>query len=378
MLGSSSLSVDVMTSMVAIVTVITVLVVGLATLARPSRATITWGAAFTVGMLATYLWIGGNHGDHAALRAGASGLLICFEPLVWLGLRMHRGRPAAWWPVIAFMAAAPVLLAATAGQPVFQLTFRLVFLGGGVFAGLIVYELLRMRSVPRDVTMPLLLASCGFVAISVAGAVSALFGTTASTAEQLSLLRGVNAVGTIVTSTCAAFTIVLLVRAGGSPHLSGAGADEQARRRLQRARAQQDLSWSLLDVRLDDLDDLRVAFAGSAFADIADRFHADVEAVLPPAADVHRIDDGHAVVLLSGSEEAVRHHVRALANRVSRIDDSSAQEIRISASIGWASADIVGIDYDDLLAAAEEAAVAARSAGGDRWKRADRLDGAPS
>ena len=38
-------SVDVTTSMVAVVTVLTAIVVGLATLARPSRATIVWGGA---------------------------------------------------------------------------------------------------------------------------------------------------------------------------------------------------------------------------------------------------------------------------------------------------------------------------------------------
>lgn len=375
MTGSSSLSVDVTTSMVAIVTVVTVLVVGLVTLARPSRATITWGAAFTVGMLATYLWIGGNHGDHAPLRAAASGLLISFEPLVWLGLRMHRGRRAAWWPVVAFMVVVPVLLALTAGQPVFQLTFRLVFLCGGVFAALIVYELLVLRSAPRDVTMPLLLASCGFVAISLAGAVSALFGATQSPMEQLSLLRGVNAVGTIVTSTCAAFTIVLLVRADGASRRSGAGDDDRIRRRLARARTQQDLSWSLLDVRLDDLADLRVAFSGATFTAIAERFHADLDAVLPAAADIVRIDDGRALVLLSGSEEAVRHHVRTLVNRVSAIEqDDAARAIRVSASVGWASTSTLGHDRDDLLLAAERAAVAARAAGGDRWMRADRPD----
>lgn len=368
--ASEILSVDVTTSMVAIVTVITVLVFGLVTLARPSRATITWAAAFALGMLGTYLWVGANNAVQPMLRAAASGLLIGFEPLIWVGLRLHRGARALWWPALLAVAGAPTVLALTAGSPGFQVTFRLVFLLGGVFAGLIVYELLRSKQVPRDVAMPLLLASAGFVVIAVAGAASALLGDGPSPTAQLGLLRGVNAVGTIVTCVCAAFTIALMVRGaprGGAPEVSGTAIMQC---RLDRARARQDGTWSVLDVRLDDPDDLREAFAGTVFASIAGRFHEDIQATLPASADIERIDDSRAVVLVDGSAEAIQHHLRSLLARISEIDpEVPGVGIRVSASVGWATTASCGFDLDDLTIAAGAAAAEARAEGGDRWQR---------
>lgn len=369
--AAETISIDVTTSMVAIVTVITVLVFGLVTLARPSRATITWAAAFALGMLGTYLWVGAHNADQPALRAAASGLLIGFEPLIWLGLRLHRGVRTRAWPVLTFVVVAPALLAATAGAPPFQVVFRVVFLAGGVFAALIVRELLLARQVPRDVTMPLLLASCGFVVIAVAGAASTLIGGGPSPAAQLGLLRGVNAVGTIVTCACAAFTLALMVRGGAEG--AATGADEEAMRgRLRRARRAKDESWSLLDIRLDDPADLREAFAGSEYGRIIARFHEDVEDELPPAADVERVADGHVLVLLAGSPEAIQHHLKALLARISDVHpEVPGHGIRVSASVGWAPTAVCGYDFDDLVATAAVAAAEARAAGGDRWKRVD-------
>lgn len=61
-------SVDITTSMVAVVTVLTALVVGLGTLAKPSRATVIWGAAFGLGVLGAYLWLAGQQTQEQMLR----------------------------------------------------------------------------------------------------------------------------------------------------------------------------------------------------------------------------------------------------------------------------------------------------------------------
>ena len=113
----SPVSVDGTTGMVAVVTILAALVLGLGTLARPSRATVTWGVAFAVSTLAAYLWLAGHHGHDATLRGAASGLLLSFEPLIWLGLRLHHGRRGPAWVAIAFPLVCTGVLIATAGTP---------------------------------------------------------------------------------------------------------------------------------------------------------------------------------------------------------------------------------------------------------------------
>ncbi|TFB17221.1 hypothetical protein E3V93_11605 [Microbacterium sp. 3H14] len=368
-------NVDITTSMVAVVTVLTALVIGLGTLARPSRATVTWGAAFGLGMLGAYLWLAGQQTTETrALLAAASALLLCFEPLVWIGLRMHFGRRARWWPVIAFLVIAPTLLVTTADNPWYLPSFHLVFLGSAVFGGLVAYELLRDRPAARDIVLPLVLASCGLVVVAVVSTVSALLSGGAAVGAQLSALRGMNAVGTVVVSTCAAFTLVLMVRVESKKSDVGDFV-ERARRRLRKAEAQNDFPWSVLDIRLDDPADLREASTGSAFAAIVDRFHQDIQEALPASADADRVEDGRAIVVIRGGDESVRHHLREILTRISVIDrETTMTGIRSSASIGWATASVVGFDFDLLVATAEQAAGRARAAGGDQWKRADAAD----
>jgi hypothetical protein len=368
-------NVDITTSMVAVVTVLAAIVLGLATIARPSRATIVWGAAFGLGMLGAYLWLAGHQTGLQSLRSAASGLLLCFEPLIWLGLRMYLGRRTPWWPVLAFIAVALSLLIVTSDTAWYLPSFHIVFLGSGAFAGMVAYELLRRQPVSRDIVLPLALASGGFVVVSVVSAVSALTMGTASTAAQLDALRGMNAVGTLVVSTCAAFTLVLLVRAGDRQPAEADGVAQRARRRLRKAEAQNDHGWSVLDVRLDDPADLREATTGAEFARIVDRFHDDVQEALPPLADAERVADDRAIVVIRASDEAVRFHIRAVLSRVSdTARDPAGGGLRASASIGWAAAAVCGYDYDVLVAAAAEAAARAREAGGDQWKRAAAVD----
>lgn len=364
-------SVDVATGMVAAITILAALVFALATLARPSGATVTWGAAFGLGMLAAYLWLAADHNGVQAIRGLASGLLLCFEPLVWSGLRRHLGARPHTGVVVGFGLLICVLLMATSDTAWYLPVFHVGFIGSGAFAALVAFELIRATALVRDIVLPLIIASSAFTVVSVVSGVSALQYDAASTSEQLSSLRGINGVGTVVVSICAAFTLILLVRADTSASPGALDPAQSARRRLQRAEEQHDHGWSVLDVRLDDPADLREASTGPAFAAIVDRFHRDVEAALPAGADIERVEDGRALVLIPGSDEAVRHHIREILGRVSVIDaEAPVRAIRASASIGWATASVVGHDYDALLTAAARAALLARQAGGDGWKRA--------
>ncbi|WP_404472990.1 hypothetical protein [Microbacterium aerolatum] len=365
-----AITIGASTSLIAVVTLTTVLVFGLATLACPSRATIAWGVAFGLGLLGTYVWVAAHQMDSPALRAAASGLMICFEPIVWLGLRLHFGKRPIWWPVVAFVLIVPPILAVTAGTPNFDAAFRIAFLAASVFAALIALELFRSPGPRRDIKLPLALVSCAFVIIAVVGAVGALFDHELSLAGQLQVIREVNSVGTLVTGVCAAFTLVMLVRADGSRIDAVALGAVRARRRLQKARAQGEQSWSILDVRLDAPADLRESTTGNGFALIVDRFHDDVVESLPAAADAERVADDRSIVIIHGSDESVQHHVRAMLRRISSIDATGASAgMRLSASVGWASVEVIGYDYDALVAAAEEAALRGRENGGDRWER---------
>lgn len=367
------LNIDVTVSMVAVITVLGVMVFGLATLARPSRATIAWGAAYAMGVFGAYLWLGGYQLDDPVMRAGASAILFCFGPLVWWGLRAFAGRTSIWWPVVTFIALGPLLLLLTAGSPAYQVAFRVFFLVASVFSGLIVYELIRLPHVARDVTMPLILASAVFVLLAVVAAVSALAVDGLTPEQQLGILRGTNSTGALVMSTCAAFTLILLVRVDAPQRTLADDDIERARRRLALAQAQGDEAWSVLDVHLDDPVDLREALSAGTFAELAERFRDDLERSLPAAADVHRVDDTRFVVVIGGGEEAMKHHLASMLGRISAIGDGAAVAgIRVSASVGWAAASVVGHDYDALVLAAEHAAAQARLAGGNRWARAER------
>lgn len=366
----TAISIDLSTSLAAVVTLVTVIVIGLATLARPSPASVAWGVAFGLGMLGTYVWVAALQLEARPLQAVASGLMLCFEPTVWLGLRMHFGKRPIWWPVIAFMVIAPSLLGVTAGSAVFQTSFRIVFLMGGVFAAMIALELFRSKGPHRDITLPLALVSCALTVVAVVGAVAALFGGGVDVDTQLDLLRDVNGIGTLLTSVCGAFTLVLLVRADGLAKSTAPDDCIRARRRLGKAQAQGDQAWSILDIHLDDPADLREASTGAGYGVLVDRFHDDIMDALPASADADRVADDRSIVIIRGSEEAVQHHVRTLLKKISTVgDDGSLASMRLSASVGWAGVSIVGYDYDDLVAAAAQAALRAREQGGDRWER---------
>ena len=373
-------------SLVVLVTVATALVFGLVVLRRPSAATSAWGIAFGLGLLATYTWVTADFTGMVSLRAFASGLMLSFEPLVWLGLRWFAGRRTGWIGVAVFAVVVPSALAVSAGTAWFAFVFSATFAAAGVYAALIVRELARLQVASRDITLPLMLASAAFVVVAFLNAIWQLMGAGMPSEQQFTMLRQVNGMGTLITSYCAAVTILLLVRADPAHRargLSSAAATSAMRERMDRIREHADDQWSMLDVRLDDPADLREASGQSDFAAIIERFHLHVREALPPAADIVRRDDTQLVVLLPGSDEAVEHHLRTLLNQVAIIDDHDPRAaIRVSASVGWARVRDGQFDFDALLSLAASRAERARDRGGDRWettrvdapRSADRAD----
>jgi len=371
------ITVNTSVTLVALVTLSAALVFGLALMPRPSRATITWSVGFGVAMLATYVWVAANQFDSAPLRALSSGLIVCFEPLLWLGIRAYAGKRPLWPAAVAFVVVAPALLTATSTTAVYPTMFRVVFTAAAVFAGLAAWELFRLRISARDVVLPLALVSSAFVVVAVFGVIAGLAGVGSSPGDELRMLRDINGVGILLTSQCAAITIVLLargealLRGGGRNSADGTATSAALRARLARAQQAQEPAWSLLDIRLDDPADLAEASGPAVFASIVEAFHAHVLDALPAAADVERVSDVRVLALLPGGEDAVRRELRALLQRVSTIEDSGPRaSVRVSASVGWAGAPAAEYDLDALAAVAAEAAALAQDRGGDRWERA--------
>jgi len=371
----AALHVGLPQALVAVVSICTAAVIGLVVLHRPDRAAIAWGAAFGLGLLGTYVWVAAIELELPAMRALASGLMLCAEPLLWLGVRFYAGRRSSWQAAIMFVALVPIMLALTAESEVFPVFFRLCFAGAGVFAALMTFELLRLKNVPRDILLPLMLASGAFALTAVLNLLWAFMAPQLDGDAQIAVLRDFNSIGTLVTSVAATLTILMLARMQ-SPNRAGSSAapDAVIRGRIERVRAHQEAAWSLLDVRLDGIVDLRESTAPSDFARMLKRFTGRVVAALPPSADVAAIDDGRLLVLVPGSEEAVTHHMRTLLGRVSSMDErDDPSAIRISASVGCATVLEARFDYDKLLALADERARRAAGLGGDRWERTSRI-----
>ncbi|MFJ4044479.1 hypothetical protein ACIPV2_01910 [Microbacterium sp. NPDC089987] len=362
-------------ALVAVVTICAAAVIGLVVLHRPDRAAITWAAAFGLGLVGTYAWVTAVELELPAMRALASGLMLCAEPLIWLGVRLYAGRRSSWQAAVMFVALVPITLALTAESEVFAVFFRICFAGAGVFAGLIAFELLRLKNVPRDILLPLMLASGGFAITAALNVLWTLSTPQLSGEDQIAVLRDFNVIGTLITSVAATLTILLLARVQPPNSAStSANPDAVIRGRVERVRAHQEAAWSLLDVRLDGLVDLRESTASSDFALIVKRFTGRVVAALPPSADVAPIDDGRLLALVPGSEEAVTHHLRNLLGRVSSTDERlDPSAIRTSASVGWATVLEARFDYDTLVELADERAQRAVGLGGDRWERNGRV-----
>ncbi|WP_345750537.1 hypothetical protein [Microbacterium rhizophilus] len=367
-----SAAVDFGLPQIAVCTLAAVMMIGLGFLPRPSSATLLWSVTFFLALIFSSLTTAAAQLDAEALRRATLGALLAPQVLIWAGLRAWRGAPPRAWLVLPVGGlSAAVLALADDGTP-FSLAFRAVYLVNAVFPALTLLELRRIPERRHRMLLPLAVVSGAFVLIAVANALVVLVVPLSGPAD-LTLTRNVNTVGMLVNIVCALVTLLWLAQRSVPQerhdpahwlHFSTVAGE-----RLRRARERGERSWSVLSVRLDDADDLRLAWGETAFGELADAFERRVGRGFPAEADIGHRAPGWFVVLVPRATEVLREQVRALLHDVVSMDGEVGATVRLSASVGWASVRDSGYELEHLVRAADEALEAAAAEGGDRWRR---------
>lgn len=371
------IDVDVTTVLVALATTCATIIIGLGFLPFPSRMAAIWSAAFAVAMLSTYLIVAADSIDSSMLRAASNGPLLCAAGLLWVGLRVGRGRKRVYLrPLVVSFIVLTLALGLTAETEWYGLVFRVTFGLAGLCSTLAAIDLVHISKPLRDLSLPLVVATTAFSALAlllvIDGVVFAIENGRGQTEIDLLGIRAMNELVAGVYLVCALVTLLSIIRGGDVQTRVRETSDFRlvAQERLDRAKAARDKWWSVLNVRLDDADELLEASNGRAFDRVTTRFGNDIRAVMPPEADIHALSPTQYVVLLPRPDTAVRAILSRLLERIGTVTDQQAIPVRLSASIGLAAAPLADYDLTRLCAAASDAAEHAQISGGDRWERA--------
>lgn len=370
MILTSTLAIPV----VVISTVATVIFIGLGFLPTPSRATVLWATAFATAMVASYVFIAADITDSIHLRGLSVALMIAPMALIWSGLRAYREAQRQYlWLALTILVLTPAILVTASFTPAYGIVFRILFSATAILAAFTILELRRLGPAVRTEVLPLLAVSALFIVVAVIVVVNGVLvasGVTA-TVDSMLFIRGINLIGsTGYIVCCLSTTLLLATRASGVGMSARFDVfDSVARDRLARAEEATDPWWSMLDIRLDDPGDIRAASSAAAFNATADRFSRDVRSALPADADIEHRGPTRILALVPRAQGGMREILTALLERISTVDSRQPVPIRLSASIGWAPAQVVGYDLDALIASASVAVNEARAAGGDRWER---------
>jgi GGDEF domain-containing protein len=348
----------------------TVMIIGLGFLQRPSRASLLWSLAFALAMVSTYATLAGEALADEDVRRAGLGVMLGAPALIWSGFRARRAARALPWIAPVQSALSAAALVAVGESEWYGLVFRVAFFFAACFAGLTLWEIRRSPDRHERLVVPLAGVSGAFVVLGVFTLIAGLISPAGP--ADLSLVRVLNSLGMLIYLVCA--TTTLLFFASVSPvGVQTASAWPQftvtATDRLARAKAGGETSWALLAIRLDDPVEIQGAAGEAAFARILARFESTVRRSFPAEADIGREGRGRLVVLMSGPGPVIREHVRQMLHRVTEVDAAQQIAVQLSASVGWAPADVVGHDFAGLLAAAQRAAEEASELGGDRWQR---------
>jgi GGDEF domain-containing protein len=353
----------------AIASVCTALMIGLGFLARPQRSTVLWSAVFAVAMAGAVGAMASATLDSRVSWLVSMALVLTLPAIVWSGLRAHRAADRSYaWMAPTLGVVVTVIFILGAGSPGFHVAGRVTMLIAAVFNVLVLQEIFRRPERGRGAAVPLVLASLLWMLLSVVGVIASILNIQ----ENYELLTQTNAVGLAVYLICALVSLLFFVRGDGMSAVTtnGSAFRSVAADRLSRARVAGEQTWTLLDIRLDDPDDLRAASGDSTFADLSGHFHQIVRATFPAEADVAALSDTRAIVLLARTESAVRSLMSQLRDQLATTDDEAPIMLQLSASIGWAGAASADYDLDALMAAASSRAEQAVADGGDRWQRA--------
>jgi hypothetical protein len=349
----------------------TVMIIGLGFLQRPSRASLLWSLAFMLAMVSTWVALAGEALGMEPLRRAGLGIMLGAPALIWSGFRARRRvRAYPWIAAVQSVVSAGVLIMLPTPHS-FSIGFRAVFFVASIFAALTLIELNRSPDRHERLVIPLALVSAAF---GLLGAFTLLAGFLfpGNEGDDLSLVRLLNSLGMLVYLVCATVSLLFFTsvsNVGVHTARSWAQFTVVASDRLARARAAGETSWVLLSVQIDDPDDIRAAGGEASFGRIAARFERTVLEAFPAEADVGREARGRLVVLLSRPGPVIREQVRELLRQVTEMDAAQQISVQLSASVGWAPADVAGYDFPMLLAAAQDASQAAAELGGDRWQR---------
>ena len=353
----------------AIATVCVVLMISLGFLARPQRSTVLWSSAFALAMAGAFGAVAADALDSPGIWLISMAIIFTIPVVIWSGLRAHRGarRTYAWLALVLFVVVASIFVLGV-GTPGFHVLGRVAMLGAATFSALVIQELYRRPERGRGVTTPLVLLSGVWILLAVVGVIAGILDIQ----ENYEMLTQTNSVGLCVYLVCSLVTLLFLAR-DGSP--SRGSADATAFRaigadRLRRAKAGGEHTWTLLDIRLDDTEDLQAATGETAFAEVSSRFHRAVRDAFPAEADVVAASPSQVIVLLARTQSSVRSCLARLDDQLASVDAEGPILLQLSASTGWADVDAVGYDIDDLIAAADAQAQTAVTAGGNRWLRA--------
>lgn len=352
-----------------IATVCTALMIGLGFLARPQRSTVLWSTVFVVAMAGAVGAMASATLESRAYWLVSMALILTLPAIVWSGLRAHRAADRSYaWMAPAVGAVVMVVFVVGAGSPGFHVAGRVTMLIAAVFNVLVLQEIFRRPERGRGAAVPLVLASLLWMLLSIIGVIASILNIQ----ENYELLTQTNAVGLGVYLICALVSLLFFVRGDGMAAITtnGSAFRSVAADRLSRARAAGEQTWTLLDIRLDDPDDLRAAAGDTAFADLSAHFHRIVRATFPAEADVAALSDTRAIVLLARTDSAVRSLVQQLMDQLATTDDEAPIMLQLSASIGWAGAASADYDLDALMDAASSRAERAVADGGDRWQHA--------
>jgi len=357
----------------AIVTIALMLSIGVAFLSKPSRATLYWVFAFTLGMVATFGVMAGGINDAETIRRICLGALMGAPALLWSGFRAFWGVRSYVWAGPAVSVVSAIVLVAVADSGWFSTAYRVVYLIAAGFAVLFFVDWLRLADRSNRLVQPLAIISLAFGVIAVATAVVILPPPPAS-GDDLGVVRVTASVGMLAYVASAVLAVV-----GVSTRDLGWRRDAVATRRwkdFQDAAAERltqgqrtGETLSMVHVRLDDLAELR-QIAGSAILALAsDALESVVRSVFPAQAIVCSPQIGRVYVLVPRTDAVARDLLRACLEKVAQIDIPGRLPVQPSASAGWASTSAIGYDLPALIYLSREAAAYADHNGGDRWER---------
>lgn len=356
---------------------------------RDSTTSRLWSLAYLAGILTAL-----SYGLWSTVPAAwwtvavGNGAFVVSAGAIWSGCRSFNGRRSLIWVVMAFgvlTAATAVIAGPDGGDWAGAYPW---LLGVGVFSVLGVAETftgsMRNDSNARGLSMVLIIEAAlfltRFMVLAVWGAEHVAFQTYLGTATT--------SIVTIILMIVAAVTMSVM-RADASPPVRiGASAQLFSRRGLLRGESfEQSLSdrlarsaergedVALIHLRLDDLEEIAIAFGRSAADRVVGESMATVRRVAPASALIGEAGTGHVQVAVSvGSQGEELGAATALRVAVLNLDLPEVPGVKVTASIGVAATERQGYDLGALSCAARTACDEAASEGGNRVVTSDGDD----